>query len=353
MIALALMLGCHHHEKLVATWPGPDGRSCDDQRVIALDPDPWTTVSSVAVRLDARSPAAVARAREPVAVVHPADLAAGFLLDLDGELGPASCSVVPTHPDAEQRECGGYGFTLHYQPLCEHPAMEEGLERKARPEVANFVLAQKFGSKMPEDDVRDAWNALEPFGLAARIAACETTPEAGCETLLAVRDQMDRGLARLDALDRFDDPKDARDLEAIGAGLDWCQWTPTPDGLRCIDPHPLRELLLDDYLVVDTTRRCGIDTQSFLEIELAHLQERPPGPDGARHQTCGGRTLADDVVDRLLTLTINGPHRVPPGAPLYGPTDAEADPQRGDGVDGPPEPFDAVFPWLRPPRRPK
>ena len=38
---------------------------------------------------------------------------------------------------------------------------------------------------------------------------------------------------------------------------------------------------------------------SFFEIEQATL-------DGRTHQTCGGRSLNDDVIDKLLTLLVNG-----------------------------------------------
>ncbi|MEZ4315897.1 MAG: hypothetical protein R3F61_00260 [Myxococcota bacterium] len=347
---LLLLLACGpKHPAVVHTFPGADGRSCASQRVVTVDPDPWSAVTSIAVRLQADTPAAVGPPRSPLAIVHPDDLSGGLRIDLDGELGPAACTLVPGDPNAEQRTCGPYTFSIHYTPLCSTVPMEEGLERMGRPETANFVLAQKFGTRMPEPDVRNTWNTLEAFDLTGRIAAC-ASGGPGCAELLAIQAQMDRGLARLDALDRFDDPKKARNLTSEGAGLDWCPWSVTPDGLRCEGPHPLRDLLTDDFLLVDTRKRCTVDTGSFLEIELAHLQERAPGPDGLRHQTCGGRTPGDDVIDRLLTLTINGPDRVPPGAPLYGPSDAAPDPHRGDGVDAPPEPFPSEFPWLREPR---
>ena len=50
--------------------------------------------------------------------------------------------------------------------------------------------------------------------------------------------------------------------------------------------------LLADYLIVDATRPYAAD--SFFEIEQATL-------DGRTHQTCGGRSLNDDVIDKLLT----------------------------------------------------
>jgi hypothetical protein len=99
--------------------------------------------------------------------------------------------------------------------------------------------------------------------------------------------------------------------------------------------------LLQDWLIVDPTRDCGVSDPSFLEIEAAWLAGLP-------HQTCGGRTPNDDVVDRLLTWGINGPTRVPPGPPLYGSPSIPA-PHRSDGVDRPGAPASSLFPYLRDP----
>jgi hypothetical protein len=348
-LLLLLLVGCPKHHETVATWPGPDGRSCWGKRVVVVEPDPWTPLTSVALRLADDSAPAVGTARRPLAVLHPDDLAKGFRLDLQGALGASDCRVDPSDPDVEQLQCGTYHLSVHYAPLCEYPAEIEGLERKGRPEIANFVLAQRFGERFAEPDVRDAWNAMDPWDLAARTEACDPAT-ASCRELRAIRTQMNRGLARLDGLDRFDDPKDARDREALGAGLDWCDAETTSEGPMCAGDHPLRDLLLDDAVLVDTTKRCAADASTFLEIELAHLQGRRANADGERHQTCGGRTPGDDVIDAFLTLTINGLDRVPPGAPFYGPSQPDH-PARGDGVDGPSEPATDEFPFLAEPRR--
>jgi hypothetical protein len=68
-------------------------------------------------------------------------------------------------------------------------------------------------------------------------------------------------------------------------------WPLGPDGA-----HPLTGLLLADYLVVDVTKPYSDD--SFFEIEQA-------APDGRVHQTCGGRSLNDDVINKLITLMVN------------------------------------------------
>ena len=66
-----------------------------------------------------------------------------------------------------------------------------------------------------------------------------------------------------------------------------------PDGA-----HPLTELILADYLVVDVAKPYP-EQGSFLEIELAARR-------GEGHRTCGGRALNDDVMDTVLTLLVNG-----------------------------------------------
>jgi hypothetical protein len=55
-------------------------------------------------------------------------------------------------------------------------------------------------------------------------------------------------------------------------------------------------LLLADFLVVDLSK--PFDEDSYFEIERAMLR-------GAVHETCGGRWLNDDIVDKLLTLLVN------------------------------------------------
>ena len=87
--------------------------------------------------------------------------------------------------------------------------------------------------------------------------------------------------ARLDANLAFWDGLDGK--------IDW------PVGRR--RRHPLTELVLADYLVVDVTK--PYDEQgSFLEIELAARR-------GEAHETCGGRTLNDDVMDTIFTQLVN------------------------------------------------
>ena len=114
--------------------------------------------------------------------------------------------------------------------------------------------------------------------------------------------------ARLDAnlayYDRFDGKVD---------------WPLGPDGA-----HPLTELLLADYMVIDVSKPFSPD--SYLEIEQATLAGRP-------HDTCGGRSLNDDVIDTYYTLLIN----------------AGNGPRIRDGVDQATNPAVDVFPYLAAP----
>src|SRR5512132_4724674 len=61
--------------------------------------------------------------------------------------------------------------------------------------------------------------------------------------------------------------------------------------------HPLTELVLADYLVVDVTKPYA-DQGSFFEIERATRE-------GHAHETCGGRAPNDDVMDTIFTLLVN------------------------------------------------
>ena len=87
----------------------------------------------------------------------------------------------------------------------------------------------------------------------------------------------------------------------------------------------MTELVLADFLAVDPSRPY-VEQGSFFEIELAGREGRP-------HQTCGGRSLNDDVMDTLFTLWVN----------------AGNGPRIRDGVDQATEPAIASsFPTWRP-----
>ena len=164
------------------------------------------------------------------------------------------------------------------------------IERVGRPEVKNMMLAPKDFDRVNRDlEIRDLYNMEDAFHLGDSYAG-------------AFRARLDANLAFWDGLDGEQD------------------WPTGKDG-----SHPLTDLVLADYLVVDVTKPY-VEQGSFLEIELAARRGEP-------HLTCGGRTLNDDVMDTIFTQLVNAGH---------GPTIR-------DGVDAATRPGTATFPYLASP----
>ena len=172
------------------------------------------------------------------------------------------------------------------------------IERVGRPEIKNLMLGPKQFDQVNRDlEIRDLYNMEDAFELGESYQG-------------AYRARLNANLAFWDSLDGAVD------------------WPVDGDGA-----HPLTELLLADYLVVDVTKPY-VERGSFLEPEMAALR-------GAEHETCGGRTLNDDVMDRLFTLVVNAGN---------GPTIR-------DGVDQSTRPSSQSFPYLAvpnpdPPKQP-
>jgi hypothetical protein len=164
------------------------------------------------------------------------------------------------------------------------------IERVGRPEVKNMMLAPKqFDTVNRNLEIRDLYNMEDAFAL-------------GESYLGAYRARLDANLAFWDGLDGNVD------------------WPPVHDGR-----HPLTDLVLADYLVVDVTKPY-MEHGSFFEIERATLRGDP-------HQTCGGRTLNDDVMDTIFTQLVN----------------AGQGPVIRDGVDQATRPGSQAFPYLAAP----
>lgn len=164
------------------------------------------------------------------------------------------------------------------------------LERAGRPEVLNLMLAPTQYDRVNRDlEIRDLYNMEDGFHLGSAYQG-------------AFRARLNANLAFWDALDGKTD------------------WPIGDDGT-----HPLTELILADFLVVDLAKPYT-ERGSFLEIEGAVRR-------GTAHETCGGRSLNDDVMDKLLTLLVNAGN---------GPTIS-------DGVDRATRPASQTFPYLAPP----
>jgi hypothetical protein len=163
------------------------------------------------------------------------------------------------------------------------------LERMGRPEIKNFLLQDRKFDRLNRDlELRDLYNGEDAFHLSEDYVG-------------AYRARLNANLAFFDRLDgRID-------------------WSPDEQG-----NHPLTDLLLHDFLVVDTSKPFA--DGGFLEIERALLAGRP-------HTTCGGRPLNDDIVDIFYTLLVGGVD----GAPI------------SDGVDHATRQAGRSFPYLRSP----
>jgi hypothetical protein len=163
------------------------------------------------------------------------------------------------------------------------------IERFGRPEIKNVIMAPKQFDPVNRDlEVRDLYNLEDAFHMSKDYRG-------------AYRARLNANLAAIDRLDGKTD------------------WPLGPDGT-----HPLTDLLLADYMVVDISKPFA--ENSCFEIEQAALAGRP-------HETCGGRSFNDDVMDTLYTLLIN----------------AGNGPRISDGVDRATQPASNVFPYLMPP----
>jgi hypothetical protein len=162
-------------------------------------------------------------------------------------------------------------------------------ERFGRPELENAILGMKNYDTVNRDlEIRDLFNAEDAFGISADYVG-------------AYRARLNANLAFWDGLDgKTDWPLDSKGT------------------------HPLTELLLADFLIVDVSKPFGEHT--FLDIERAALA-------GRAHETCGGRWLNDDVMDTLYTFLVN----------------AGNGPRISDGVDRPSKLATQTFPYLVPP----
>ena len=167
------------------------------------------------------------------------------------------------------------------------------LERVGRPEIKNVTLSAKVFDQLNRNlEIRELYNCEDGFNLSKTY-------------LEAYRARFNANLAFFDSLDgKTDWPLDER------------------------GNHPLTELLLDDFLVVDVSK--PFNETSYFEIEEAVLR-------GRVHTTCGGRWLNQDIVDFILTLYIN----------------AGGGPRISDGVDAPIAWSSKSFPFMAPPNPPK
>jgi Domain of unknown function (DUF4331) len=162
------------------------------------------------------------------------------------------------------------------------------IERVGRPEIKNVLMAFKEFDQVNHDlEVRDLYNLEDAFHMSKDYRG-------------VYRARLSANLAVFDRLD---------------GKIDW--------PLNLDGSHPLTELLLADYLVLDVSR--PFTEKGYFEIEQAMLPGRP-------HETCGGRWLNEDVMDTIYTLVVNGGN----GPPI------------SEGLNGPTVSASNVFPYLAP-----
>jgi len=164
------------------------------------------------------------------------------------------------------------------------------IERVGRPEIKNFLLTGTIPREPRTNniDLRDLYNREDAFALSPQYRSLYES--------------------RINANLKFFDDLDGK--------VDW--------PLEADGKHPLRDLLVDDYLILDLAR--PFVPGSFLEIERAMLDGRP-------HESSGGRWLADDILDDMLTLYVN----------------AGRGERFGDGVHAPTKPPSLEYPYVREP----
>ncbi|TPL02541.1 DUF4331 domain-containing protein [Mesorhizobium sp. B2-4-14] len=160
------------------------------------------------------------------------------------------------------------------------------LDRVGRPEIKNFIMMDKAADSVNRDlDIRDLYSEEDGFKLRP-------------DYLVAYRARLNGSMAVYDSLDgKVDWPLDEKGT------------------------HPLTEMLLADFQVVDMSKPFNED--GYLEIELALLA-------GSAPKTCGGRWVNHDIVDSLFTILIN----------------KRNGPRISDGVDGTAAPAPKTFPYI-------
>jgi hypothetical protein len=209
------------------------------------------------------------------------------------DAGANVLAIVVEFPIQALRECGFDALVAVVGESVANGKLPIRLERVGRPEVKNLLLGPKDRDTLNRDlDVRDLYNLEDPY-------------HVGPDYRNAYRARLNANLSYMDSWDGKTD------------------WTLDHDG-----QHPLTDVILGDYLVVDTSKPYAED--SFFEIELAMLA-------GRTHQSSGGRSLNDQVMDTLYTLCVNNGNG----------------PRISDGLRQAAQQAALTFPYLAPPNPPR
>lgn len=211
-------------------------------------------------------------------------------LDLDGA---NVLALVVEFPIAMLRALGFDDLVAVVGETVADGKLEIRLERIGRPEIKNLLLGPKNRDTVNRDlEVRDLYNLEDPYHI-------------GPDYRNAYRARLNANLAYMDSWDGKAD------------------WTLDADG-----QHPITDLILGDYLVLDLSK--PYSEESFFEIENAMLAGRP-------HRSSGGRSLNDQVMDTLYTLCVNNGHG----------------PRISDHLTQSTQRATLAFPYLAPPNSPR
>lgn len=134
---------------------------------------------------------------------------------------------------------------------------------------------------------RDSYNRSDPLDLGgvSGLTADDLTPT------------LQRSLVLSDRIDGVDDwDGGSPDGSTIKVPIDG--GGPDASTTQVVYTHPLVALGLADVLIVDTSK--PFSPTGYLDVEKASLIAGTPGS----HLTCGGRWLADDVVDKTMSFII-------------------------------------------------
>ena len=131
---------------------------------------------------------------------------------------------------------------------------ERILDRVGRPEVTNVSMVKQEG----DDELRDLFNGERSFEIESSNAKL-------------YQERLDNNISYFDGLD---------------GKTNWDQK----------EKEKLVDILVDDFLVVDISKKCNGD--NFLDIEKSLIRNTD-------HTSCGGRKLTDDIMDTLFTYYIN------------------------------------------------
>jgi hypothetical protein len=170
-------------------------------------------------------------------------------------------ALVVDIPIAPLRARGFDGLIAAVGETVANGKLQIRLERVGRPEVKNLLLSPKNRDTVNRDlEVRDLYNLEDAY-------------HVGPDYRNVYRARLNANLAYMDSWD---------------GKIDWT--------LDSSGQHPLTDLILADYLVIDPSKPYSED--SFFEIENAMLAGKP-------HRSSGGRSLNDQVMDTLYTLCVN------------------------------------------------